>query len=267
MRANGRSISGALLALTLALSACGGGSSSSSSGPSPSAGAASASPSAAASPSPSATTVPAAKAAKPIDPRKGGFEIGFGEFAITLEAKAIRPGHVTLVVHNGGTLVHGFEMKAEGEGGHSGHGGGGDEFKLEEPTFGPDDTIRIEANLPAGVYEIECYVANHESLGMRATLTVRADAPLVRPTPAEPDQVLIEGFAFDPGTITVTPGTTVTWTNEDPTEHTVTAKDGSFTSEPLPSGKGYRVTFDQAGTFAYTCAIHPTMTGTIEVAA
>jgi plastocyanin len=263
MRANGRSIAGALLALTLALSACGGGGSSSSSGPSPSAGAASASPSAAASPSPSA--VPQTKDAKPIDPRKDGFDIGFGEFAITLEAKAIRPGRVTLVVHNGGTLVHGFEMKSE-DGDHSGHGGG-DGFKLEEPTFGPDDTIRIEANLPAGVYEIECYVANHESLGMRTTLTVRADAPLVRPTPAEPDQVLIEGFAFDPGTITVTPGTTVTWTNQDPTEHTVTAKDGSFTSEPLPSGKGYRVTFDQAGTFAYTCAIHPTMTGTIEVAA
>ena len=262
MRSHCRSIAGALLALTLALSACGGGSSSSTSGPAPSVGAPSGSPSAAASPSARAS---ATKSVKPIDPRKDGFEIGFGEFAITLEAKAIRPGRVTLVVHNGGTLVHGFEMKAEGEG--SGRHGGGDRFKLEEPTFGPDDTIRIEANLPAGVYEIECYVANHESLGMRATLTVRADAPFVRPTPAEPDQVLIEGFAFDPGTITVSAGTSVTWTNRDPTEHTVTATDGSFTSEPLPSGQGYRVTFDQSGTFAYTCAIHPTMTGTVEVAA
>jgi plastocyanin len=263
MRASGRSVAGALLALTVALSACGGGGSSSTSGPTPSVGATTTSPSAAASPSATfSTTKP--KPAKPVDPRTDGFDVAFGEFAITLEADAIRPGQVTLVVHNGGTLVHGFEMKAEGE--HGGHGSEGDRFKLEEPTFGPDDTIRIEANLPAGVYEIECYVANHDALGMRTTLVVREDAPFVRPAPAEPDQVLIEGFAFDPGTITVMAGTTVTWTNQDPTEHTVTAKDGSFTSEPLTSGKGYRVTFDRAGTFVYACAIHPTMAGTIEVA-
>jgi plastocyanin len=205
---------------------------------------------------------------KRIDPRKDGLDVGFGEFAITLEAKAIRPGPVTLVIHNGGKLVHGFEMKAEGEGGsHSGHGGGGDEFKLEAPTFGPDDTIRIKANLPVGTYEIECYVANHEALGMKTTLVVRKDAPLVQSTAAAPGEVLIRGFSFDPTATTVQAGATVEWTNSDPTEHTVTAKDGSFGSEPLASGKGFRVTFDQAGSFAYYCAIHPTMTGTIQVTA
>ena len=213
------------------------------------------------------SSAPAETRAQRIDPRKGGLEVGFGEFAITLEAKAIRPGPVTLVIHNGGKLVHGFEMKAEGEGDHSGHGGGGDdEFKLEEPTFGPDDTIRVKANLPAGVYEIECYVANHDDLGMKTFLTVREDAPLIRQKAADPGEVLIEGFAFEPGTTKVQAGTTVSWTNGDPTEHTVTAKDGSFSSEPLPNGKGFRVTFDQAGTFAYFCAIHPTMTGTVQVA-
>jgi plastocyanin len=203
---------------------------------------------------------------KRIDPRQGGLEVGFGEFAITLEAKAIRPGPVTLVVHNGGKLVHGFEMKAEGAvGSHRGHGGGGDEFKLEAPTFGSDDTIRIKTNLPAGVYQIECYIANHESLGMRTTFVVRQDAPLVRPKSVEPGSVVIQGFAFTPGTVDVRAGTTVEWTNADPTEHTVTAKDGSFTSEPLPVGRGYRVTFDRTGTFAYICAIHPTMSGTVRV--
>ena len=59
-----------------------------------------------------APTASGAKAAKSIDPRKGGLEVGFGEFAITLEAKAIRPGPVTFVVHNGGKLVHGFEIEA-----------------------------------------------------------------------------------------------------------------------------------------------------------
>jgi uncharacterized cupredoxin-like copper-binding protein len=228
---------------------------------------------------PSATPTPPATAAvapspaqpqrgTPIDPRKDGLDVGFGEFAITLEAKAIRPGPVTLVIHNGGRLIHGFEMKAEGEGGsHSGHGGGGDEFKLEAATFGPDDTIRIKANLPAGIYEIECYVANHDALGMRALLEVRANAPLIRPKVAAPGEVLIQGFAFAPGTTKVESGATVEWKNVDPTEHTVTAKDGSFTSEPLPNGRGFRVTFDQPGSYAYFCAIHPTMTGTIQVTA
>jgi plastocyanin len=209
--------------------------------------------------------VGATSASRPVDPRTGGFDVGFGEFAITLEAKAIRPGKVTLVVRNGGKLVHGFEMKREDEAGHHGHGGGDDRFKLEEPTFGPGDSIQIPATLPAGVYEIECYVANHEALGMRAVLRVTPDAPLVRPTVAAANTVAIRGFAFGPPKLAVAQGETVTWTNHDPTEHTVTAADGSFTSQPLPSGKGYRVTFDRPGAVSYFCAIHPTMKGTITV--
>jgi plastocyanin len=200
-----------------------------------------------------------------VDPRKGGFDVGFGEFATTLEANAIRPGLVTLVVHNGGKLVHGFEIKAEGEGGSGRGRGGGDRFEVEEPTFGPGDTIRIRANLPAGLYEIECYVANHEALGMRVALQVRSDAPLVRPRPGAPGDVLIQGFAFSPKTVEVETGTAVSRKNVDPTEHTVTARDGSFSSEPLANGRGFRVTFDRAGRHAYACAIHPTMTGTVEV--
>lgn len=42
--------------------------------------------------------------------------------------------------------------------------------------------------------------------------------------------VSIQNFAFSPGTIQVTAGTTVTWTNNDQTTHTVTADDGSFDS-------------------------------------
>jgi plastocyanin len=249
----------ALVAVATAASACGAGTPTSLNPPSPSP-----------SPSPSASrqsepVETGSVASRPIDPRSGGFDVGFGEFAITLEAKAIRPGRVTLVVRNGGKLVHGFEMKQENEGGHHGHGGGDDRFKLEQPTFGPGDTIRIKATLPAGVYEIECYVANHEALGMRATLRVTPDAPLVEPTTAAANTVAIRGFAFGPSTVAVDHGESVTWTNHDPTEHTVTAADGSFTSQPLASGKGYRVTFGRAGTVSYFCAIHPSMKGTITV--
>ena len=203
---------------------------------------------------------------RPIDPRKGGLDIGFGEFAITLEAKTIRPGAVTFVIHNGGKLIHGFEMKSEGGGGStSGHGGGRDRFKIEAPTFGPDDTIRIKANLSAGDYEIECYVANHDALGMRTLLRVQPGAPFITPRAHAQGEVLIEGFRFNPGTIEVKTGSRLSWKNGDPTAHTINAKDGSFRSDPLPSGEGFVVTFDRPGQFSYFCAIHPTMTGTVRV--
>ncbi len=79
------------------------------------------------------------------------------------------------------------------------------------------------------------------------------------------DAVTIQGFAFGPKSLTVPVGSTVTWTNQDPTQHTVTADDGSFGSQPLPTGQTFSQTFSKAGTFAYHCTIHPSMTATIVV--
>lgn len=215
-------------------------------------------------PSPSAETKASAKR---VDPREGGFELGFGEFAIAMEARAIRPGRLTFVIHNGGKLTHGFEIKSENDGGsNSGPGGGGDdEFKIESAAFGPGDTIRIQANLPPGLYEVECFVANHDDLGMREFLEVRADAPLVKPKAVGENEVHIEGFAYKPGTIEVVDGTKVVWRNDDPAQHTVTADGGSFKSDPLDGGKTFSFTFHAPGEYAYFCAIHPTMKGTVRV--
>jgi plastocyanin len=200
-----------------------------------------------------------------VDPREGGFEVGFGEFAVTLEATAIRPGPVTFVVRNGGKLVHGFEMEAEGRD-SSGPGSGDEGFKIERPTFGPGETIRVRLNLAPGVYKIECFVANHDDLGMEALLEVRRDAPKVRQAPAggTGDAVAIAGFAFQPATLRVPAGTEVTWTNQDPAQHTVTADDGSFDSGPLDQGATFSTTVNAPVT--YVCAIHPTMRGSLEVA-
>jgi plastocyanin len=208
---------------------------------------------------------PAVTAAAAVDPREGGLEVGFGEYAITLEADTIRPGRVTFVIHNAGALSHGFEMRIEGD--NSGHGGGDDRFKIETETFRSGDTIEVRANLPVGVYEIECFVANHDDRGMRAFLEVRRDAPLVTPAPAESDagQATIEGFAFHPPTLEVATGTTVTWTNDDPAPHTVSAREGAFGSGQLEPGDTFDATIDQPGTFEYLCQIHPQMTGTVVV--
>jgi plastocyanin len=200
--------------------------------------------------------------ARKVDPRQGGFEIGFGEFAVTLEAPAIRPGPVTFVIRNGGELVHGFEMEAQGA--DSSGPGSGKGFKIERPTFGPGEEVRVDLDLGPGIYKIECFVANHDDRGMEALLDVRPDAPKIREEPAGAGNAVgIHGFAFDPPTLEVAAGTEVTWTNHDPTDHTVTAEDGSFDSGPLSHGLTFSVTVDRDTT--YVCSIHPTMKGTITV--
>jgi plastocyanin len=77
--------------------------------------------------------------------------------------------------------------------------------------------------------------------------------------------VTISGFAFGPASISVPVGSTVTWTNQDGTAHTVTADDGSFDSGNLAPGATFSQTFDTPGTYTYHCAIHSSMTGTITV--
>lgn len=228
----------------------------------------------AASASPGATGSPPASSPVPtqrVDPRKGGLEVGFGEWAVTPEADAIRPGRVTFVVNNGGTLVHGFELKSEDEGGggsNSGSGGGDDgddEFKIESNTFGPGQTVRIDVDLAPGLYELECFVADHDELGMRTLLEVRQDAPLVAPEVAASDQVVVQGFVFQPPTLEVPAQTKVTWVNRDATPHTVTARDGSFDSDIMDAGGTFSAGFDAPGEFAYFCQIHPDMEGVIRV--
>lgn len=220
------------------------------------------------SPSPTAvaeSSSPVTATPAKVDPRDDGFQVGFGEFAVTLEARAIRPGPVTFVVHNGGKLVHGFEMEIE-SGDSSGSGSGDEGFKIERPTFDPGETIRVRMNLAPGVYKVECFVANHDDLGMEALLEVSPNAPLVRQAPVGGggDAVAIAGFAFEPATLEVAAGTEVTWTNQDPAQHTVTADDGSFDSGPIDQGATFSTTVN--GPVTYVCAIHPTMTGEIRVA-
>jgi len=212
-------------------------------------------------------TDPGDGSARRVDPREHGLDVGFGEFAVTLEADEIRPGPVTFVIRNGGALVHGFEIEGEDDDGdNSGPGNG--ELKLEGPEFGPGNVVRIHADLPAGVYEIECFVADHDDRGMRATLIVRADAPLMRQeqADADPGAVRIADFAFSPEQVEVDAGTELTWTNDDPAAHTVTADDGTFDSGTLDPGAEFAFAIDEPGTYRYACLIHPAMRATVRVA-
>jgi plastocyanin len=85
--------------------------------------------------------------------------------------------------------------------------------------------------------------------------------------PGTADAVRIADFAFAPDALSAEVGQSVKWTNQDGAAHTVTADDGAFDSGSLAGGKEFSFAFDQAGTYAYHCNIHPRMKGTVTVAA
>ena len=79
--------------------------------------------------------------------------------------------------------------------------------------------------------------------------------------------VKIDNFSFTPPTLTVTAGTTVTWTNGDDIPHMVVSADDpkEFKSKVIDTDEKFSYTFAKPGTYPYFCSIHPKMTGTIVV--
>jgi plastocyanin len=75
----------------------------------------------------------------------------------------------------------------------------------------------------------------------------------------------IKQFAFQPKNLEVPVGTTVTWTNGDGAQHSVTATNGSFDSGLFGQGGTFTQKFDQAGTIAYICTRHGSMQGEVRV--
>ena len=77
--------------------------------------------------------------------------------------------------------------------------------------------------------------------------------------------IQIDNFHYSPPTLVVAPGTTVTWTNDDDSPHSVREKDGKFKSAALDTDDKFSQTFTAPGEYEYFCSIHPYMTGKIVV--
>ena len=198
-----------------------------------------------------------------VDPRRGGFDVALGEWVLTPEARTTRPGRVTFVVSNRGTMRHGFELERE-------DADSDDAGKVETRFLEPGESVRVDVDLREGVYKLECNVEGHDDLGMETLLAVRRGAPLA----AERDRAQtgrgtiaagIRGFAFEPARIEATAGQRVTWTNHDPAEHTVTQEGGGFDSGSLAANATFTRTFGRPGEYRYICALHPGMTGVVVV--
>jgi plastocyanin len=130
----------------------------------------------------------------------------------------------------------------------------GDRLVIAAPAFGPDAGVGQGVLVSVDPTHGPVSYAGFEPMPPEC-------APAASETP-----VAIAGFAYEPVSLEVAVGTSVSWTNEDSTQHTVTAADGSFESGAIAQGEAFSHTFDAPGTFSYACRFHPTMQATVTVA-
>lgn len=103
------------------------------------------------------------------------------------------------------------------------------------------------------------------TLAETATTAIKQATPAVKnkTVKVSTKAISIQNFAFNPGSVTITKGTVVTWVNNDSIAHQI--KSADFNSSILNQGQSFSFTFNQTGIFNYFCAIHPAMLGSITV--
>lgn len=100
---------------------------------------------------------------------------------------------------------------------------------------------------------------------MCGTLLLALAGCLFKPAPPVNKVVHLKDFKYSPAKISIRPGDSITWINEDPVQHTVTAVSEDYDSGVMEQGGRVEMTFDEAGTFDYQCAPHPLMKGSIVI--
>ena len=102
-------------------------------------------------------------------------------------------------------------------------------------------------------------------LDVAETADVEAEQT-TKSTPSDGTVIVnINGFAFNPETITIPAGTVVTWINKDDVKHTATSDEEVFDSPLLGKDEKFSHTFSKPGTFTYYCKPHPDMVGIVIV--
>jgi plastocyanin len=106
-----------------------------------------------------------------------------------------------------------------------------------------------------------------------ATAAAEADTAGAE-TPAAADEapaavevaVDIRDFAYNPASVEIAVGDSVTWTNQDTVPHTATASDAAvLQSGTIAPGASFSQVFEAPGEIEYHCEFHPNMVGTIVV--
>src|SRR5919107_1487922 len=150
----------------------------------------------------------------------------------------------------------------------------GDQISLSNDngaTFGPILMLGDNGTLSAG--------GGGQGQGTTGVATIATSTPNSTSNTSASDNYIIsmvssgdEGYLYEPDTIQVNAGDTVTWTNTDDALHTVTSGSGTdenmgaeFDSGMMSTRKTFEHTFGAAGEFPYFCIIHPDMIGKVLV--
>lgn len=136
----------------------------------------------------------------------------------------------------------------------------------------PATTTTIAASSTTTTLESTASTTRVATSTTHATSTTQAESSTTTTSILSPSttqaaamSIHISGFAFNPNTLTVSKGATVTWTNDDPSAHTIVSDSGAFSSGSLGRGDTFSHTFTESGTFAYHCGVHPSMKGKVVV--
>ena len=205
-------------------------------------------------------------------------------------------------VVNDGISFHSFAVTADEEG-TGGIYPGSEVATANNPLSGGESGTSEFVAPEDGIYYYICTVPGHRLQGMEGMIivgdvdasAVEAAAAAAAEAPAEEEpaapaveRVIVEGLegpisvpegssvvgceatdeCYLPAGVSVEPGTTVTWSNDDTAAHTVTSSPDSpmsFDSGLFMAGATFDVTFDDPGEYPYWCIVHPWMTGVVVV--
>ncbi len=93
-----------------------------------------------------------------------------------------------------------------------------------------------------------------------------ADEQLVNTVWDNTLDISISSSKFSVSNLLVPQGAKVRWINNDSVDHQIVSDTaGKFSSNVLKSGDSFTFTFNELGTFGYHCALHPSMTGSLNV--
>jgi plastocyanin len=191
------------------------------------------------------------------DPGRPAVQLADGSWEVRItddDADAFLPGKITIQPGESVTWVNNDDKP------HTATGAGWDTGTLQ-----PGESATVEF-AEAGTFNYSCQI--HPVMTGSVVVGDAAATPAASPvaTPAAAGSaVRIFNLAYEPPTLEVAVGTTVTWTNDDSLPHTATSSDGDFDTNTIAAGATAELTFDTAGTFEYVCAFHPGMVGTIVV--
>lgn len=153
-------------------------------------------------------------------------------------------------------------------------------FTINDNSSSPDNAVTI--NLGSGIYPQLSIKGVASNINVNNTLTnhkVEGVTPVANTQNANGTfhTVSIVHYAsdastsepYDPSSLTITAGTTVSWMNNDSVPHTVTegvpggSSASKFDSGIMGPGQTFKHTFTEAGIVNYFCTIHPFMTGKV----